>query len=532
MSGTFNSQDYTANLPSNDAVINAGPYLAKVVGHFEPNYMGVLEVQLIKPTGNDSSTGQTFKARMMSPFFGSTGDQFIRDNANDYNNTQKSYGMWMIPPDVGATVMVIFVNGDAAQPFWIGCVPPEDANFSVPGLAATEFNVEGKYTRAPVAEYNKVVNSASSLDATKIPKPTHPFAEILNTQGLIKDDIRGITTSSARREIPSMVFGISTPGPIDKQPNAQRGEVGKADSPAQNVPVSRLGGATFVMDDGDDKFLRMTSASSGPPVYESIEGLADNTRPSGMVTIPHNELVRIRTRTGHQILMHNSEDLIYIGNASGTTWIELTSNGKIDIYAKDSISVHTDADMNFHASRDVNIEAGRNINMKATGRIQAETKANFNLIIAKDGVITTTGNLQVNTTGLNNFTSAKDTNINSTGKINLTSAADTNIKAGGRYTQNAAGYFSLPAGGGTAAVTATATAATKAVALTTYTNPGITVASILKRIPVHEPYAHHENLDPMSFSSAKTDREVAGNIATPKAYNNYTTTVDTFRKGS
>ena len=32
----------------------------------------------------------------------------------------------------------------------------------------------------------------------------------------------------------------------------------------------------------------------------------------GKRELPHNELFRVRTRTGHQILLHNTEDLIYI----------------------------------------------------------------------------------------------------------------------------------------------------------------------------------------------------------------------------
>ena len=72
--------------------------------------------------------------------------------------------------------------------------------------------------------------------------------------------------------------------------------------------------------------------------------------------------IRLRTRTGHQILMHNTEDLIYVGNAKGTAWIELSSNGKIDIYARDSISVHTENDLNFTADRDINFQAGREFN--------------------------------------------------------------------------------------------------------------------------------------------------------------------------
>ena len=115
----------------------------------------------------------------------------------------------------------------------------------------------------------------------------------------------------------------------------------------------------------------------------------------------------MRTRTGHQILLHNSEDLIYIGNAKGTAWIELTSNGKIDIYAADSISVHTKADMNFYADRDINMEAGRNVNIRGDGKTQIESGANLNIVIAKDGYITTGGNLNLKTTGNHLETASK-----------------------------------------------------------------------------------------------------------------------------
>ena len=122
--------------------------------------------------------------------------------------------------------------------------------------------------------------------------------------------------------MPSRVFVISTPGPVDTgSPLKEAGFQSGAGSIM--LPVSRLGGHQFVMDDGD------------------VDG--------------KNELFRIRTRTGHQILLHNSSDLIYIGNSKGSAWIELTSNGKIDVYAQDSISMHTEADFNFLADRDVNI---------------------------------------------------------------------------------------------------------------------------------------------------------------------------------
>ena len=308
---------------------------------------------------------------MLNPFYGATDVQYTAADPNDYNNTQKSYGMWFVPPDVGNIVLVFFIDGDPKRGYWMGCVMDEGANFMLPGIAATEYAVEstnGK--RLPVAEYNKSSIEYYPNDATKVKKPQHPLTDALTTQGLLLDDIRGITSSSARREVPSSVFGISTPGPVDRGPNAKRGPVGKTGEEVPNAFVSRLGGSTFVMDDGDDKFLRKTHAADGSPQYASVEqGETD-----GLKNIPHNELVRIRTRTGHQILMHNSEDLIYISNARGTTWVELTSNGKIDIYAQDSVSVHSEADINFTAKNNINFtsQAGSiNLNAKLNANMTA-----------------------------------------------------------------------------------------------------------------------------------------------------------------
>ena len=473
----------------------AGPFLAKVVSHLNPSYMGVLEVELLRAVGNSDSQGQTYPVKMMSPFWGSTSVDYTSDAANDYNNTQKSYGMWFVPPDVGNTVVVIFINGDPKRGYWIGCVPDENMNFSVPGLAATEQVVEGG-GRLPVAEYNKKANPQVP-SATKIKKPKHPLATVLQTQGLVLDDIRGITTSSSRRELPSSVFGISTPGPVDKANGAKQGKVGFKDD-AVSTFVSRLGGTTFVMDDGDDKFLRKTAADKGPPDYVSVE----QGETGGQKAIPHNELVRIRTRTGHQILFHNSEDLIYIANARGTAWIEFSSDGKIDVFANDSISFRTKTDFNFYADRDINFEAKRNINIKAATEMQLETGTNYNVFVGTNGKVTVGGTMDLSVTGNYKETAAR---------IDMNGPA-----------------------------------AAKAVRLKTHTLPEVAAPngnlanlnSILRRVPTAEPYPQHENLDPTKYKPAQTNRDVDGRTtgtsasmsASPAKYKKYTTATDTFKQ--
>lgn len=403
--------------------IGSGPYLAKVISHLDPSFMGGLEVTLLRDQGNQKGEEtQTYPVKYITPFYGSTAYEFNGQNKSTassslegYNDTQKSYGMWFVPPDIGVTVLVIFVDGNPSEGYFIGCVPSRFMNHMVPAIAGSgvvDISADDKKKYAttqplPVAEVNRRANDLTQgTDVDKIKKPIHPIADRFLEQGLLEDDIRGVTTSTSRREQPNMVFGISTPGPLDRRPGAKKSFVGRVNTKSKApVPVSRLGGTTLVMDDGDDRYQRKTPPGIGPVEY--VDTLAGKT---GDANIPYNEYFRVRTRTGHQILLHNSEDLIYIGNSKGTAWVELTSNGKIDIHAEDSISIHTKNDLNIRADRDINLEAGRNVNIKATaeymspeslynekgvfddngyekGRVQIESVENFNLLIGRNGKI-------------------------------------------------------------------------------------------------------------------------------------------------
>lgn len=487
-------------LPIGGRLVSPGPYLAKVISIIDPTYMGTLQVELLQSVGNyDSRETQLHQVKYISPFIGSTSVDYVKET-DDYNNTQKSYGFWMIPPDPGNIVVVIFIDGDPAEGYWFGGIPNDGMNFQIPGHAATQYHVDGKKKRVPVAEYNKKAKSTILADSTKNTKPASPLEKVLTDQGTIEDDIRGITTSSARRDLPSMVFGISTPGPIDHK--GPIGKVGKHEHKISNAKVSRLGGSSFVMDDGDDKWVRKNNPNEGPPEYANKEN--DET---GLNDIPHNELIRLRTRTGHQILLHNSEDLIYIGNAKGTAWIELTSDGKMDVYCEDSISFRTKKDFNFYADRDFNIEAGRNINVKAKGRVQIEAGADYNLLVGASGKITVGGGFDLKSDGGNKFTAGGNTDISSGGN---------HVETATRIDMNG------PAAASAASVSALST-------FGNVQNEG-SVTSIMLRVPSHEPWPHHENLNPVGVKSEKTDREVGSAIPAPTSWKKYSTTTDTFAK--
>lgn len=545
----------------NSSELSPGPFIAKIISHLDPSYMGTLEVQILHESGNDDAReGQLRTVKYLNPFYGSTHIDYVSDDPDTHDNTQKAYGMWMVPPDVGTLVVVIFIGGDPRKGFWMGCVQNEDMNFSLPGYAATEYVVDDSRetdttkTRVPVGEYNKIIHPETQSDTTKKLKPEHPSARALERQGLLQDDIRGITTSSARREVPSMVFGISTPGPVDK--TGKIGKVGKHEHKIPNAFVSRLGGSSFVMDDGDDKFLRKTPASEGPPEYAAVE--QDET--DGQKDLLHNELIRLRTRTGHQILMHNTEDLIYIGNARGTAWIELTSDGKIEIYAEDSISFRTKQDFNFYADRDINMEAGRNFNTKVHGEMHTNVLEDHILIVdgnqrihIKQAVEKTydqtlthhvvgDANVRFDANYLHTVGSNYDLNIG--GHNFQTSGGSNETNAGGNIIETAPQIHMNGPGASTASE---ASEVEVPLVLKTHmladmptqdAESPIDIELIVRRMPTAEPYPLHENLDPMRFKPAETDRDRDGrysdstsDMAEPAAvWKEYTTKTDTFAK--
>lgn len=443
---------YTRTTAKQTLIKDTGPYEAIVVNNLDPRYMGALEVEVLKYTsagGTPERSGEVVTVRYLSPFYGVTPSKGLKGQ-DGYANTQKSYGFWAVPPDVGTKVLVIFAEGNINYGYWIGCIQDDYMNFMVPdGRASTERTTDNtptnlKGAKLPVGEYNKQVETGELVDPTLFKKPyNQDFTQILDVQGLLYDESRGTTTTSARREIPSMVFGWSTPGPKDKRQGNPRVEIGPAGKKA-NVPFNRLGGSSFVMDDGDDKFIRKTHAEDGPPIYVNKEIGEEG----GDETIPQNELVRLRTRTGHQILLHNSEDLIYIGNSRGTAWIEITSDGKIDIHAQDSISIMSDNDINFTAERDFNVEAGRNINMKATarwsdgahfldnkqsGRIQLESVWDTNLHVSGDYKLTVKGNSDIAVDLDSNTTIKKDYHLHVNSKLYQRSDGATHESSGASW---------------------------------------------------------------------------------------------------
>ena len=263
------SKDYykghasTSKAPGNDTSWsgeNAGPYVAVVKNNVDPLRMGRLQVNIpaLSKT-SDPVKGNLITCEYLSPFYGAKDIRYNLPGSTKYEHSQHSYGFWAVPPDIGTRVLVIFAEGKMDQAFWIGCVQDPVTNHMVPGIASSEKTWD-KSGGGPAGQFSSTVNKQETYGTKNVPagevnrtntnnnpataydtlnKPIHPLAEVLVEQGLSADDVRGTTTSSARRETPSSVFGISTPGPKDTKTTRQF--VGTKDSKTQDFVTRKIG---------------------------------------------------------------------------------------------------------------------------------------------------------------------------------------------------------------------------------------------------------------------------------------------------
>lgn len=330
------------------AKFDAGPYIGIIKNNVDANRSGRLQVFIPDLGGQEDNPTHWRTVQYASPFFGmASRPSKNKSQDNDWTKVSHTYGMWFTPPDLENQVLITFVMGNPSRGYWFACINPTVSHNMMPGISGSE-SIDKEHLsddlkealtgkQYPTVEFNETDPKSWSKrgDLTSVPKPIHEEqVRILLEQGLEDDLARGVTSSSSQRESPSTVFGISTPG-RDSGANSDL-------DPNTKAPYYRLGGHQFIMDDG------------------SIEG--------------YDQMIRLRTAGGHQIMMNDSEEIFYIANANGTVWMEFTAEGKVHMYAEDTFSLRAKKEINLHSDTDINMHAGNNINMYAGNTFTQQAK--------------------------------------------------------------------------------------------------------------------------------------------------------------
>lgn len=323
-----------------------------------------------------------------------------------------SYGIWAVPKQ-GATVLIQFINGNTNFRVWTHCLFPAMSNRGLPGGRGYDITKSKPYPPGPYSDSYEEMQPAKSN---------------LKEAGL--DKLLYFTRGGYERQIAQAV--------TDKD-----GTDGYAKNPNKTSPKELDPQGYCIVTPGQH--------------YISMQDQPDFCR------------VRIKTTTGHQIIMDDTNDRIYISTNKGKSWFEMDTDGHIHFYGAASISMTTDADFNVTAIGNINMNAGSAINMTAGSNVNVTASSNVNVNSGCSTMITTGDNFEVKSTANILMSSAKFDAGSSAAMVLSGSKVD--VKAGANLTMSGA---QVHLNTSQAATAAKATAAAKA------SLPGI--------VPEHEPW--------------------------------------------
>lgn len=510
---------------------DSGPYVGIVKSAVDSTRTGRLQVYIPELGGDNPDDPKFWRTvSYASPFGGATRNP-SGPQANAFGTTNTSYGFWMVPPDVGNQVLCIFAGGDPGRGYWFACVNPDLSQHMVPAIGSSErFDPnavppqlqgvikEGQRLslqppRYPVAEFNLNNPAAYNEAFFNNFKPLHvPHFNSLIAQGLQNDPIRGSIGSSAQRESPSSVFGFSSPGrPYGTDPGDDPTLIQKIVKNNVNLGdlrvVLRKGGHSLVMDDGD------------------IRG--------------NDQLIRLRTAAGHQIIMHDpsrkssqtvyspniagidsnldiNTSSIYVSTAGGTAWLELTGSGQVLIYSGNDVAIRAKGSLNLHADRNILMNAGGSIKMWAKGPMAVEAASmamtGHQGISMKGMSISATATASFSASGATaSVSGVAKASFGSGGKTTLGGSVTTisggliNLmggKAGGAVAGAVGKAGSTLLGGGSGVQQNNFPDTSFAENAGWVANPNM-LKSVVRILPTHEPYAR--NIEPEAVPAVNVD---------------------------
>jgi uncharacterized protein (DUF2345 family) len=348
----------------------------------------------------------------------------------DYNETPTTdggvaYGFWGIP-ELGAQVLVGCVDGDVRRRFWIGCVYNHQ---EVQTIFSGRFFYSKGSADGPFSSGGQ---------------PIQPMYDNMKTA------FSGTTTrpewQSRGVDYQTAAVLKSNGGPPNSDKSSYLDDGFPQIQGSQQFPWV----ADIVGNNGYDW--------SG---FKTISGIK-SSRVAGLSTPgfhsislddrPYNCRIKLKTTSGHMILMDDTNERMYLTTNKGKSYIEMDSCGNIDIFAADRLSIHSQQDINFSADQSIRLTAGVGIYMYS-GPLSGLPALNNNpnvgeiRIQAMDDLNIISNNLRSLSFLDTIFEIGADECITIGGKQNTQAESDINIISNtGNYNANAIGEINLMSG--------------------------------------------------------------------------------------
>lgn len=242
-----------------------------------------------------------------------------------------AYGMWAIP-DLGANVLVGCIDGDLRRRYWFGCIYDQQQTHTL---------FSGRFEWSGGGEVNGPLSSNG--------KPIQPAYDNLR---------EAFANKTNSPEYQSRVAEY-TASAVSKTNSQQPNQAGNIHLDQQQDEIAAAQEFSFVKPIVGSHGYDYSGFGHVPLKASRVVGLSS----PGMHSItmddrPFNNRTKWKSSSGHQIILDDSNERIYISTAKGGNYIEMDSSGNIDVYAKNRLSFHSDSDINFDATGSIRLTAG------------------------------------------------------------------------------------------------------------------------------------------------------------------------------
>lgn len=387
-----------------------------VVDTNDPQQMGRCRVYC--PALGDSPETQYVDlpwAIYVSPFAGNT---FVTTRGPGVQQSEGSlaYGFWAIPK-VGSQVLVFCIDGNPNTRAYFGAIYPQFTPHTMP---------HGRW----------MYDDHPSLEKTGA--DTRPFGPYTSTEKFIEPLANNMRQAFGNKNEPNYewrtraadytVSGLDvsvldrTYSKVADDKNVEH----DGWKSTQGYQISRIE-PNLSSQSTDKNYDSQTYAWTTPGFHAiSMDDRQENCR------------IRFRTTSGHQILLDDTNERIYISTAQGNNWIEIDQAGNIDIFTTNKVNVRAQKDINFTSDETIRMHAKKGIHMYTDDEFRIHTKKdvhiraekNFRQHVTENTYIQTDQSTHVKTNQTMFVETGQDVHIKANQHVIAQAIQNVNIKSG------------------------------------------------------------------------------------------------------
>jgi len=348
---------------SNDSLI----YIAEVMDTRSPLRNGDIKVWISDSNLDKNDPVNWITAHPLNNTGLTINDYKIGEN---FISQSTSFGIWNSIPYVGNHVLIFIPKtpGILSDVYWFGSANNSN-NLMIPGISY-DLTKNNDFTAKCEENYTEQLKG-ERFEYT-------PLQNGLKIQGLDNDRLRGISTASPIRDLPSHCYGFLSP--LGNQMVVDDGWSLGDSNLNWDLDPRNNGNDNNNKDDYGDYHSKKNWIAS-----------LDNIDKNNELNRFHGGF-RFRTRNGTQILILDAGN-IYMINKDGSAWMELSDDGYIDCYSEKGISASSDGDINLHG-KNINIEAENTITLNAKNNMILNTAGTISV---NSGVVSISDRLSVPT---------------------------------------------------------------------------------------------------------------------------------------